>query len=341
MCRSEMDLFELLSYKLEHFLNIRARPRQLGAVFHAEGEPGLRCVVARKRNGAIFSVSRWHDLFSVSAFRKSMSKRGFTEDDCYAVLLVLSRFGYLLEIDNRQRTNKDYFVFFYLIQLISLKNGTLDADARIRNHMLRFLLFELSIDDQAYRRFGIEDGQMLMATDALGPLAFLDIIDLVYTAIGAESRKEHALLRTLKAYQAGIVKLLVEPDDVRYRLRLNDRLGEFMYPDVFLQTYAQDRTRIFDALVDTVDPLQSTENLFVSNLILMNYSFHVLKENPRDLLALERHVDDASLFGRLLEALIHRRMAVSKALLQTVPLDHDVSSIKDNQSAFFNILYSL
>lgn len=335
-----MDIFSLLSYKLENFLNIRPLPRTLGAVFYEEDEPSLLCVVARKHNGSAFSVSRWHDLFSLRTFEKSMSKNGFTEADCHALLLVLSRFGYLLEIDNRQRTDKDYFMFFYLIQLISLKNSPLDADAQLRNHMFRFLLFELSIDDEVYRRFSIEGHRLMMATDTRGPVAFLDMIELAYNVIGAGRRKEHELLGTLKGYHTEIVRLLVEPDPAPYRFRLNDRFSELMYPDVFLHAYEHNKKQLFSALADTVNPLQSTENLFVSNIILMNYSFHILKNRPRDILKLKKHINDEALFGKLLEAIILRRMGVDKASFEKLPTGHDLSSIKDHRSSFYNILYS-
>jgi hypothetical protein len=336
-----MDIFNLLSYKLENFLNIRPYPKELGAVFYQEDEPSLLSVAARKHNGSTFYVSRWHDLFSISAFEKSMSKNGFTEPDCYALLLVLSRFGYLLEIDNRQRTNKDYFIFFFLIQLISLKNSSLDADAQLRNYMLRFLLFELSIDDEAYRRFSIKDNQLVMATDTRGPVAFLDVIDLVYKAIKFDSRKEHALLSTLKNYQASLVTLLTEADDTNYRFRLNDCHSEFMYPDVFLHAYAKNKRQIFNVLIDTINPLQSTENLFVSNIILMNYSFHILKSNPREILKLKKYINDEALFRKLLEAIITRRMAINKSSFEKASIDQDLSLIKDNPTSFYNILYSL
>jgi hypothetical protein len=270
-----------------------------------------------------------------------MAKNGFTESDCYALVLVLSRLGYLLEIDNRQRTNKDYFIFFYLIQLISLKNSSIDAHAQLRKHMLRLLLFELSIDDEVYRRFSIEGHRLMMATDALGPLAFLDVIDLVYEAIKAGDRKEHALLGNLKNYQASVVSLLTEPDEGSCRFKLNDRHSALMYPEVFLIAYTQNRRQVFNALIDTINPLQSTENLFVSNMILMNYSFYILRKQPREILKLKKYVNDETLFGKLLEALIMRRMGVTRALFETILTGHDLSLIKDEQTSFYNILYSL
>lgn len=335
-----MDVFDLLSNKLENFLNIRPCAKAQGPVFHEQDEIGLLLLAARKSDGSRVFVSRWHDLFSVGAFQRSMAKSGFSEPDCHAILVVLSRFGHLLDIDNRRRINKDYFVFFYLVQLIRLKNSRIDADGRIRNHMLRFLLFELGIDDEVYRRFGIRDDRMAMTTDALGSMDFLHVIDMVYDALDAAGRKEHALLATLKDYQASVVRLLAQPDGVDHRLAINDRNGGFMYPDILLETYARNDKRIFMALADTVDPLQSTENLFVSNMILMNYSFHVLKERPREILELKRRIGDDRRFGKLLEALIKRRMEIDRASFEGIDVGHDLSAIEDDRASFYNILYS-
>lgn len=336
-----MDLFNLLSYKLENFLNIRPCPTEFGTVFYREDEPSLLSVAARKRSGATLYVSRWHDLFSASAFEKAMSKLGFTEPDCYALLLVLSRFGYLFEIDNRQRTNKDYFIFFYLIQLITLKNNHIDADAQHRNDILKFLLFELSIDNETYQRFSIKNNQLVMSTDAFGQMNFLDLIDLTYQAIKADDRKENTLFSVLKDYQKSVVTLLTKPDGTNYRFHINDCHSKFMYPDVFLHAYAHHRQPLLDAIVDTVNPLQSTHNLFVSNIILMNYAFYIIKNNPREILKLKKHTSDREVFKKLLQAIISRRMAVNKEFFSNILTDQDLSLIKDGPTGFYNILYSL
>lgn len=314
---NHMDVFDLLSYKLEHFLGIRPRSMAPGAVFYEEDEPSLLSLVARKRDGATLCVSRWGDLFPVSAFENIMATKGFTESDCYALLLVLSRFGYLLEIDNRQRPRKDYFIFYYLVQLTSLKNGPLDADEAIRNHMLRFLLFELSIDDEAYRRFSIKGNQVQMATDSLGPVPFLEVIERVYEALQQIIVGEDDLLGTLKTYQTDIVKLLATPDGTTYRLPLGDRRHGLIYPDVFMQALTGDRKQVMEALISAVGADQTAESRFVSRLILMNYSFHVLGSRPQEISALQNHVQDEALFGKLLEALsIFRPPPLSRQSIQ-------------------------
>lgn len=334
-----MDVFGLLAYKLENVLDIRPCPREFGPLFYKEDEPSLLCVAARKRDGSAVLASRWHDLFSIAAFEKAMAKTGFTEADCHALLLVLSRFGYLLEIDNRRSTNGGHVVFFCLIQLIGMKNGTLDTQARRRSALLRALLFELSIDDETYRRFGIEGDRMVMATDALGVVPFLEVVDLAYAAIKADGRKEQALFRTLKDYQAGLIRLLAEPDGAVHRFGVGEGSGELMYPGVFLRAYAHDRRRIFAALVDAPRPSQSAQALFVSDMILMNYCFHVLQDRPEEIVELQRHVDDAALFVRLQDALSERRMAIGKALFESVPAGHGVPASEEGRSRLDTLLY--
>ncbi|MEB1529218.1 hypothetical protein [Xanthomonas sp. WHRI 7945] len=335
-----MDVFDLLACKLENVLDIRSCPRESGPLFYKEDEPSLFCVAARKRDGSAVLASRWHDLFSIAAFEKAMAKTGFTEADCHALLLVLSRFGYLLEIDNRRRTDDGHVVFFYLIQLIGLKNGTLDTQARLRSALLRALLFELSIDDETYRRFGIEGDRMVMATDALGVVPFLEVVDLAYAAIQADDRKEQALFRTLQDYQSGLIRLLAEPDATVHRFGVGEGSGELMYPDVFLRAYAHhDRRRIFAALVDALRPSQSAEALFVSDMLLMNYCFHVLQDRSEEIAELQRHVDDAALFVRLQDALSERRMAIGKALFESVPAGHGVPASEEGRSRLDTLLY--
>ncbi|WP_369934056.1 hypothetical protein [Xanthomonas tesorieronis] len=334
-----MDVFGLLAHKLENVLGIRPCPREFGPLFYKEDEPSLFCVAARKRDGSAVLASRWHDLFSVAAFEKAMAKTGFTEADCHALLLVLSRFGYLLEIDNRRRTNGERAVFFCLIQLIDMKNGTLDTQARLRSALLRALLFELSIDDETWRRFGIEGDRMVMATDALGLVPFLEVVDLAYAAIKADSRKERALFYILKDYQAGLIRLLAEPDAAVHRFGVGEGSGELMYPDVFLRAYAHDRGRIFAALVDALRPSQSAEAVFVSDMTLMNYCFHVLQDRPEEIVELQRHVDDATLFVRLQDALSERRMAIGKALFESVPAGHGVAAIEEGRRRLDTLLH--
>ncbi|WP_197254712.1 hypothetical protein [Paenibacillus dendritiformis] len=273
-----VNIFALFLYRLENFLNARACRKRFGNVFYAEDEPSLFLVASNKTNGKPVSFTRWHDLFSISRWEQRMLARGWSEQDCYIIKLALSRFGHLFDIDNRQRTNKDYFVFFYVIQLITLKNSPMVDNDKVKNHMLCFLLFELSMEYDAYSRFYIQNNKLLYSSDHRGEVDFLEVIATVYDVLEVEKRKEKALLFTMKNFHESVVHFLVTPDSEEYRIDFDDWNIDFIYPDFFMKMLAQDSRKVFNAMIDAVDVRQSNYNLFVSNMILMNYSFLYIKE---------------------------------------------------------------
>lgn len=336
-----VNIFALFLYKLENFLNARACRKPFGNVFYAEDERSLFLVASKKSNGKPVSFTRWHDLFSISRLEQRMLAKGFSEQDCYIVNLVLSRFGYLLDIDNRQRTNKAYFIFFYVLQLITLKNNPIEDDGNVKNYMLRFLLFELSIDYDSYRRFYIQNHKLLYSSDYKGDVDFLEVIETIYDVLEVEKRKEKSLLFTIKSYHESIVNFLVTPDNEDYRIDFNDYNSEFIYPDFFLKMLSNDMRKVFNAIIDAVDVHQSTYNLFVSNMILMNYSFYTLKDNPRNIVKLKKYIHNEKLFFQVMSALINRRMCIQKEDFKGLNLGIDLDAIEEVDSSLYNILYTI
>ncbi|NRF96991.1 hypothetical protein HRG14_03265 [Paenibacillus dendritiformis] len=336
-----VNIFALFLYKLENFLNARACRKQFGNVFYAEDEPSLFLVASNKTNGKPAIFTRWHDLFSVSRWEQRMLARGWSEQDCYIIKLMLSRFGYLFDIDNRQRTNKDYFIFFYVIQLITLKNSPVEDNDNVKNHMLRFLLFELSMEYDAYSRFYIRNGKLLYSSDYMGEVEFLEVIATVYGVLEAEKRKEKALLFTIKSFHESVVHFLVTPDSEEYRIDFDDWNIDFIYPDFFMKMLAQDRRNVFNAMIDAVDVRQSAYNLFVSNMILMNYSFYTLKDDPGKIVKLKTYIRNEKLFFQLMSALVNRGMCIQKEDFQGLNLGIDLDAVEEEESSLYNNIYRI
>lgn len=270
-----------------------------------------------------------------------MLAKGWSEQDCYIIKLVLSRFGYLFDIDNRQRTNKDYFIFFYVIQLITLKNSPMEDNDKVKNHMLRFLLFELSMEYDAYSRFYIQNDKLLYSSDHTGDIDFLEVIATVYDVLEVEKRKEKTLLLTMKSYHERVVHFLVTPDNEDYRIDFDDYHINFIYPNFFMKMLANDKRNVFNAIIDAVDVHQSNYNLFVSNMILMNYSFYILKNDPRNILKLKKHINDDALFFKVISALINRRMCIEKEDFEGLDLGIDLDAIEEEVSSLYNIIYRI
>ncbi|MDX7640699.1 hypothetical protein SJ741_18555 [Citrobacter portucalensis] len=115
--KNYMINFRLFLHKIEHFTNARAVIEEFDGFFYVEDEPGLYLLSVEKDNGRKNSLIRWYDLFPQRVVDKTLHKMGLTDDDVYSVKLILSRFGYFYGLDNRHRSNKDIFIFYYVSQL--------------------------------------------------------------------------------------------------------------------------------------------------------------------------------------------------------------------------------
>lgn len=335
-----MNLAEVFSYKLSSFLNAGPEPDRFGPLVYAQAEPSQFLLAAGNVNDAAVPLVRWHDLFAMDGLARAMRKHGYSEADLDAVVVILSRFALLFEVDRRQRTNKDYFVFFYVLQLLALKRRPVERGDDIRNKMLYFLLFELSIDHDARARLRLSGNRMMFAVDELVEVDFLQVIDEVYGSPDIERGEEHALISCMHGFHRAVVTFLAAPGDAELRLNFDDRNADLIESDRFLDALTRDPGRVFEALAGAVDRHQSSDRLFVSNMILMNYSFHVLKDRPGDVLNLRRHLGNDALFGEVLRALIHRRMFVDKARFAAMDTGQDLSDVVVDSGLFYNITHS-
>lgn len=184
-----MNIYDLFSFKLDSFLNIRIKNKSFKNLYYIEDERYLYELAAQKSSRGYVYLTRWYDLFSNDTIKRKLIVKGFTESDFYASVTMLSRLSYLFQIDNRQRITKHYFIFFNLIQLIRLKNITIKNNDSIRNYMLRFLFFELSMDYEDYIRFSIQNDHLMFNTDNIGKLDFNEIINQIFNILKINKRK--------------------------------------------------------------------------------------------------------------------------------------------------------
>lgn len=335
-----MNLAEVFSHKLDRFLNAGPEPGRFGPLVYVQAEPSQFLLAARNLSGAAVPLVRWHDLFARDALARAMRPRGYSDADLDAIVVILSRLALLFDVDRRQRTNKDYFVFFYVLQLLALKQRLIERGDDVRSKALYFLLFELSIDHDVRARLRLSGNRMMFAIDELVEVDFLQVIDEVYGSLAIGRGNEPALLACLHEFHRAVAAFLTVPGDDELRLNFDDRHADLIDSDRFLEALERDPGRVFEALGAAVDRRQSNDRLFVSNMILMNYSFHVLKDRPGDVLNLRRYLGNDALFGQVLRALIHRRMFVDKAQFAGMDTGQDLSDVVVDSGVFYNITHS-
>ena len=225
-------------------------------------------VCFKKENGKHAELSRWQNCFPKAMLQRTLNKLDLSDGETYAFEVLLSRLGYLFQIDNRQRIDKDIFILFYVYQLVSLKNNKNDYSIKAKNYFLKFLCFEMGMDDDSYKLLCITNDGLCINTTQHGAVSVLSLLEQFYAQ--CENKKNLEDIKSIKHYQSSVLNFLFTHDDSNYHLFFNDANCYLSDPENFINTYKKSKKIIYNALEQCFDKYQSTKNLLISNLIIMN-----------------------------------------------------------------------
>ncbi len=336
---SHMNIIDVFFYKLENFINPRCCKRDFSPYSYKEDESDLYLISVEKENGDFHPLTRWHELFPKGKVDKVIHSLGFSNNDCYAIKLMLSRLGYLLQIDNRQRINKDIHIFFYVFQLTFLKSDNIRNSEVDINYFFRFLCFELGIDNDIYEIFYISKNKLFFRSEKLGEVDFYNLIVEFYEKI--EISKNKKAIANTKLFQLSVIDFLFSNNYKMKEIPINDFNKKLINPDCFLLNYKNSAKVIFNSLVDCFNKHQSGGNLLISNMILMNYSYYILKNNKRSVFSLKKHVNNDVIFSSILSSLAFRRIIVDKDYFIGMGLAEYLSLPDGEESILYNLIYSI
>lgn len=326
-------------YKVRHFTNPRCRQASFSPYVYREDEKDLFQISVAKDRGGFQSLARWFELFQQGMADRTIRRLGLSESDSYAARLMLSRFGHLFQIDNRQRLDKDIHIFFYVFQLMFLKNGGIDRSELHINHFFRMLCFELGMDDEAYEKFQVSGNRLMFLTEGRGCIDFRDFVQDFHEA--AQTERERRARHEACLFQLAVMDFLFGDGDAFNGFEVDDTYRHLMSPAVFVRAYRQSRSSVFDALAGCFDGHQSGANLLVANMILMNYAYYVLSRNGRSILALERYLADDALFSSILSALAYRGVGVDKGFFDRMGLADRLIVPDREKIMLYNLIYSM
>ncbi|ELY4003687.1 hypothetical protein SMY28_004202 [Cronobacter dublinensis] len=330
--------FEIYLHKINHFVNARAEIGAFGDYGYLQREPGLFLFSFMNENGTLCSLSRWLDFLPEGEFNRIMAKEKLTEDEIYAVKLFLSRLGYLFQIDNRQRIDKDIFILYYLKQLISLKNANVANKLKAQNFFFRFLCFELGIEHDSYNLLHINEEGVCLKTKERKSISITQLLNVFYTSLNKEKHK--AAAAKINKFQMDAVSLLAGRDNNDYTLPFDDVNVSLIESDIFINTFKRANKNLYRVLAECFDRYQSTINLLVSNFFLMNYSYYIIRKKPRRLLSLKKHMDD-DLFSNILSAIVYRGVFVDRKRISQLELNHYIKIPERSNCRLFNLIYQL
>lgn len=331
-------IFEMYLHKIEHFTNARAEIENFGNYVYVQDEPDLFPICFKKENGKHAELSRWQTCFPKVMLQRTLKKLDLNEDEKYTFEVFLSRLGYLFQIDNRQRIDKDIFILFYMYQLFSLKNNKEDYVIKAKNFFLRFLCFEMGMDDESYNLLYITNDGLCINTLRHGKVSVLSLLEQFYAQF--EKQKNFEDLNYIKLYQTSVLNFLFVADDGNNRLFFNDKNCYLIEPDNFIKTYKKSKKIIYRALEQCFDKYQSTKNLLISNFILMNYSYYIVRNNLSDLKNLRRHVS-SDMFRQIISSIAYRGFFVDEEEIFKLFSHEYKISLENEGRMLFNLIYSI
>ncbi len=334
---SHMNIIDVFFYKLENFINPRCYRKDFLPYSYKEDERDLHLISVKGENGRLYPLTRWHDIFPKGKVDKIIHSLGFSENDCYAMKIMLSRFGYLFQIDNRQRINKDIHIIFYVFQLIFLKKKT--KNETDINYFFKFLCFELGIGDDVYDKFYVHDNKLFLKSENLGDIDFYEYIIEFYDRV--KNTKNTDIIENIKSFQLSVIELLFSKKHKIKEIPINDINKDLINPEFFLLSYKKSKKIIFDSLIDCFNKYQSGENLFISNSILMNYSYYILKNNKRKIMSLKKYVGDDTIFSSIISSIAFRGIAVNEDFFINMGLGEYLNLPDREETTLYNLIYSI
>lgn len=247
-----------------------------------------------------------------------------------------------------ERSDKDYRAIFFILQLNHINNIkkakhplTKTKIDSLSTKLIRGLLAELFLNGEDFTRFYIKSGDLYFKTDNIDDILFLDAIRNIHyndsnLTVYSQLRNFHlAMVEILTPKELNVNFLLDICDLTDYNLSL-------AYCDSFLPEFYANNIRILSAIKDIINPLQSSSELFVSNMILMNFIFFGLLDEPENILILREYLDDESDFSKILQSIVSRKLIIKKSDFAGI-IDSDyLEKISQNEcTSFFNIIYEI
>lgn len=313
----------IFSCQLNHFIHLRVRPLKVSGFEYISWDQNCLCLATRTCKGKPILLTRWQDLLHPQgvchALWQAMQKAGYSEHDVWAISIVLSRFGFFFEIDQRDiARNMRFFWFYYALQLNTIKHTDLVNKDMTMTSFLQKMMFVLCTDSDFCKKMKIHNNQWLFCSDNLGEIPFTKVIQTVHKLAREKYSKtyerEEQTFTVIETFQQDVVRFLT--DDLQRislaSLNWDDPYIDLINPVLFCQHYDNHRFDVLNALAQTANPLQSSRDIFVSNCILMNYSYHVLQKKPTEIFKLKRHLKDQDLFKTLFKAILIRKAGVNK-----------------------------
>ncbi|URJ58897.3 hypothetical protein [Paenibacillus polymyxa] len=328
-----MSFSKIYDYKLRAYFNERISDLNHEYLFYSypDQEQNLRVLTLNINEQDHISLVRWHDLFDRSLFTK-MDHPILSVTDAELLIRLLSLMFNVFDIHkDAVYSRKNLCCVYYQYQVSHLaERGNEFTFAQDRLFFLHLLLFELGLGDDIYDRLTIENNKILYSMEDGQQYDLHILIDMLHEHINKNEmdKDTRAALGKIKILQSQLVDFILGSHDV-YDFPFDDFNNPFAEATMFIQAYNSNKNRVLEVLIDCINEHQSPTEQLISHLILMNYSYFVLKSNPSEITYFKSFCKKKpGVFMKVLSSLLEIRFLVDKSSFTNEGINYYLSRIK-------------
>ncbi|WP_090738633.1 hypothetical protein [Paenibacillus sp. Mc5Re-14] len=328
-----MSFSKIYDYKLRAYFNERISDLSHEYLFYSypDQEQNLRILTLNINEQNHISLVRWHDLFDRSLFTK-MDHRILSVADAERLIRLLSFIFNVFDIHKDiAYSQKNLCCVYYRYQVSHLaERGNEFSLTQDRLFFLHQLLFELGLGDDIYDRLTIENNKMMYSMEDAQQYDMHILIDILHEHINKNEMDidTRAALGKIKILQGQLVNFILGSHDV-YDFPYDDFNKPFAEATMFIQAYNSNKNRVLEVLTDCINEHQSPTEQFISTMIMMNYSYFILKSNPSEITYLKCFCKKKpGVFMKVLSALLEIRFFIDKSSFTNTGINYYLSRLK-------------
>ncbi|MBG3018328.1 hypothetical protein GHV24_00245 [Proteus mirabilis] len=325
-----MDITKIYQYKLRKLFNPRVLPFEHDILFLQTWEGELDEIISVKlKNKSALYLSWWNELFNSKKIDEIISDEPY-DQNYYQFFSFLRILPNLLSINRTENFyNKNLFSSYIVSQLKSdLSFLGKEKENTYKTELINYLFYDMGFADFYYHYFIVEDNKLYFRYSSDEVIKVDELINATYDLVLKYSNeKYHDDFNIIKKQQIEIVNFLLEKDE-NFIFTLEDQCLIYLSPEKFIKTYKNDTDKIFKILASFLSKDQAALNVFVSKMIIMNYNYYILKNNPNEILKLKAFCRRDNLkFFLLLKSIIDLHFFVRKEDFKELHLEYYLSKI--------------
>ncbi|MBD2801756.1 hypothetical protein ID854_15205 [Xenorhabdus sp. M] len=192
------------------------------------------------------------------------------------------------------------------------------------------MFYELGFGDNFYKYFSVEEGDVYFLYSDEEKIKLSDMLSMIHDWANQCIKKgDGNTLLAVHDFHRSVISFLTDYND-GYYLPFDDYYVNNTYPDFFLERYKNNKEEVFHVIKECTYSHLERMNAFVSKMIVMNYIYYVLKDDPKEILIFKKFLGkNNDIFLTAFSFILDVRFYIKKSHFKGLYLGCYLSKIPD------------